>query len=225
MMGTRASSGGSGTTTHRSSSGSNPDPRVQSHTPSAASERVMKQSTDLELSAASAPDDGLQVATGGDLINQPREKLAANVDIMSRDEGNSTEVSAEKTIAGSEVIQVKDGSGSTSKVTTVLGALEHNATRTNQPKKKRKADSTKNVQPNSVDYGLNGYNVPFDPAYYNPLISGYSWVTEPYMCGSMGMPYAGYPMVPYGVNYFNGMPPQAPGMPGYPASYQRYLLS
>ena len=223
MMGTRASSGGSGTTTHRSSSGSNPDPRVQSHTPSAASERVMKQSTDLELSAASALDDGLQVATTGDLMNQPQEKLAANVDIVSKDKGNSTEVSAEKTVAGSEVIEVKDGSGSTLKVTTVSEVLEHIATRTDQPKKKRKkVDSTKNVQPNNVDHG---YNVPFDPAYYNPFISGYSWVTEPYMCGSMGMPYAGYPMVPYGVNYFNGMPPQAPGMPGYPASYQRYLLS
>ncbi|RLN05525.1 uncharacterized protein C2845_PM13G17160 [Panicum miliaceum] len=219
MLGTRASSGRSGTTTHRSSSGSNPDPRLQSHTPSDASERVMKQSTDLELSAASAPDDGLQVATGGDLMNQPREKLAANVDIVSKDEGNSTEVSAEKTVAGSVVIEVKDGSGSTSKVTTVSGALEHNATRTYQTKKKRKkADSTKNVQPNDVDYG---YNVPFDQAYYNPFISGFSWVTEPYMYGSMGMPYGGYPMVPYSVNSFNGMPPQAPGMPGYPASYQR----
>ncbi|RLN22698.1 uncharacterized protein C2845_PM07G32580 [Panicum miliaceum] len=155
-------------------------------------------------------------------MNRPREKLAANVDIVSKDEGISTGVSAEKTVAGSEVIEVKDGSGSTSKVTTVSGALEHTATRTDQPKKKRKKADSTNVEPNNVDYG---YNVPFDPAYYNPFISGYSWVTEPYMYGSMGMPYGGYPMGPYGVNSFNGMPPQAPAMPGYPASYQRYVLS
>ncbi|OEL20486.1 hypothetical protein BAE44_0018495 [Dichanthelium oligosanthes] len=213
MLETRANSGGSGTTNHRSSSGSNPDPRLQSHTPSASSEREMKQSTGLQQSAASAPD-GLLVAT---------DKLATNVDILSKDEGNSAEVSAEKAVASAEVLKVKDGSGSTSKVTTVSGALEHNATRTDQPKKKRKkADSTKNVQPNNVDYG---YNVPFYPAYYNPFNSGYPWVTEPYTYGSMGMPYDGYPMDPYGVNSFNGMPPQALAMQGYSANYQRVPLS
>ncbi|RCV28740.1 hypothetical protein SETIT_5G427100v2 [Setaria italica] len=218
MLGTRASSSGSVTTMHRSSSGSNPDPKLQSHTPSAASEREMKQSTNLQLSAASAPDDGLQVATEGDLMNQT-QKLAADVDIMSKDEGDSTEVSAEKAVASAEVIKVKDGSASESKVTTVSGALDHNATRTDQPKKKRKkVDSTKNVQPNNVDYG---YNVPLDAAYYNTFFSGYPWVTEPYMYGSMAMPYGGYPMGPYGVNSFNGMPPQALAAQGYPASYQR----
>jgi len=219
MLGTRASSGGSGTTKHRSSSGSNLDSRLQSHIPSATSERKMKQSTNLQLSAAFAPDDGLEVATKGDLVNQPIDKSASNVDTLSKYEGSSAEVSVEKAVASSEVLKVKDGSGSTSKVTTVSGALEHNATRTNQPKKKRKkADSAKNVQPNNVDYG---YNVPFDPAYYNPFVSGYPWVPEPYMYSSMGMPYGGYPMDPYGVNCFNGMPPQALAMQGYPASYQR----
>ena len=216
MLRTRASSGGSGTTKHRSSSGSNLDSRLQSHIPSATSERKMKQSTNLQLSAAFAPDDGLEVATKGDLVNQPLDKSASNVDTLSKYEGSSAEVSVEKAVASAEVLKVKDGSGSTSKVTTVSGALEHNATRTNQLKKKRKkADSTKNVQPDNVDYS---YNVPFDPAYYNPFVSGYPWVPELYMYSSMGMPYGGYPMDPYGVNCFNGMPPQALAMQGYPAS-------
>ncbi|WVZ60013.1 hypothetical protein U9M48_010086 [Paspalum notatum var. saurae] len=217
MLGTRAISGGSGTTKHRSSSGSNPDPRLQSHNPSAASAREMKQSTDLQLSAASAPDDGLQVATKGDLVNQPLEKLAASVDIASKDEGNSAEVSAEKALA-SVALKAKDRSEPSQKVTTVSGALEHSTIRTDQPKKKRKkAGLTKNVQPTNADYG---YSAPFDPAYYNPFISGYPWATEPYMHGSMGMPYGGYPMHPYGANSFS-MPPQAFVMQGYPASYQR----
>ncbi|OEL21985.1 hypothetical protein BAE44_0016997 [Dichanthelium oligosanthes] len=214
MLGTRASSSGSGTTKHRSSSGSNPHPRLQSHTPSATSEREKKQSTNLQLSAASAPDDGLQIATEGDLVNQPPEKSAANIDTLSKDEGISAEVSAEKAVASAEVLKVQDGSGSTLKIATVSGA-----TRTNQPKNKRKkADSTKNVQPNNVDYGSMGMpygGYPMDAAYYNPFVSGYPWVTEPYMYGSMGMPYGGYPMDP-----FNGMPPQAFAMQGYPASYQ-----
>ncbi|RLN18409.1 uncharacterized protein C2845_PM02G03630 [Panicum miliaceum] len=219
MLVTRASSGGSGTTKHRSSSGSNLDSKLQSHTPSATSERKMKQSTNLQLSAGFAPDDGLQVATKGNIVNQPQDKSAANVDTLSKDEGSSAELSVEKAVASAEVLKVKDGSGSTSKVTTISGALEYNATRTNQPKKKRKkADPTKNVQPNNVDYG---YNVPFDPVYYNPFVSGYPWVPEPYMYSSMGMPYGGYPMDPYGVNSFNGMPLQAHAMQGYPASYQR----
>ncbi|CAL4972476.1 unnamed protein product [Urochloa decumbens] len=218
MLGTRASSGGSGTTTHRSSSGSNPDPILQSHAPAAASEREMKQSTDLQVSAASAPDGGVQVAMEGDLMNQTQKLVANGGGIMSKDEGESTEVSAEKAVESAEVIEVKDGSGSTSKVTTVSGALDHNATRTDQPKKRKKVDSTKKVQPNNVDYG---YNVPLDAAYYNPFISGYPWVTEPYMYGSMGMPYGGYPMGTYGVNSFNSMPPQALAVQGYPASYQR----
>ena len=149
-------------------------------------------------------------------MNQPIDKSAANVDTRSKDEGSSAEVSVEKAVASAEVLKGKDGSGSTSKVTTVSGALEHNATRTNQLKKKRKkADSTKNVQPDNVDYS---YNVPFDPAYYNPFVSGYPWVPELYMYSSMGMPYGGYPMDPYGVNSFNGMPPQVLAMQGYPAS-------
>ncbi|XP_062215034.1 E3 ubiquitin ligase PQT3-like [Phragmites australis] len=213
MLATKASSG---TTKHRSSSGSNPDPKLQNHTPSAASEREMKQSTDQHLSAASAPDDGLQVAAEGELVNQPLEKLAANVDPLSKDEGSSVELSVEKAVASAEILKPKDGSGSTSKVITVSGALEHNATRTDQPKKKRKkAGSTKIVHPNNVDYG---YNVPFDPAYYNPFVSGYPWVNEPYMYGSMGMPYGVYPMGPNGVNSINSMPPQALAMQGYPAN-------
>ncbi|CAN6291921.1 unnamed protein product [Urochloa humidicola] len=226
MLGTQANSGGSGTTKHRSSSGSNADPRLQSHIPSASSEMRMKQSTNLQLSVAYGPNDGLQVATEGDLVNQPLEKSAANVTTLSKDEGNSVEVSAEKALASAEVLKVKDGRGSTSKITTVSGALEHDATRTNQPKKKRKkADSTKNAQPNNVEYG---HNVPFDSAYYNPFVGGYPCVPEPYMYSSMGMPYGGYPidpygypMDPYGVNSFNGMPPQALAMQGYPATYQR----
>jgi len=221
MLGTQASSGGSGTTRHRSSSGSNPDPKIQSHTASATSTREVKQSTDHQLPA---PDGGaLQVATGGALVNQPLEKLAATARILSKDEGNSAEVSAEKAVANAEALKVKDGSESTSKATTVSGALKHDVTRTDQPKKKRKkADLTKNVQPNNVGYG---YNVPFDPAYYSPFNNGYPWATEPYMYSSMGMPYTGYPMDPYCVNTFTGMPPQVLAMQGYPASYQRYVLS
>lgn len=221
MLGIRANSGGSGTTKHRSSSGSNLDSRLQSHTPFASSEREMKQSTNLQLSAASAPDDGLQIAKQVDQVNQPPEKSTANVDTLSKDEGNSAVQSAEKAVASAEALKVNDGSEPTSRVSSISGTL-HNATRTNQPKKKRKkADTTKNVQPsNVVDYG---FNVPFDP--YNSFASGYPWVTEPYMYGSMGMPYGGYPMDPYGVNPFNCMPPQALAMHGYPASYQRYVLS
>jgi E3 ubiquitin-protein ligase RBBP6 len=221
MLGTQASSGGSGTTRHRSSSGSNPDPKIQSATASAASAREMKQSTDHQLPAASAPDDALQVATGVAPVKQPLEKLADTARILSKDEGNSAELSAEK--ANAEAPRVKDGSESISKATTVSGALKHNVTRTDQPKKKRKkADLTKNVQPNNVGYG---YNVPFEPAYCNPFNNGYPWATEPYMYSSMGMPYTGYPMDPYCVNTFTGMPPQVLAMQGYPASYQRYVLS
>jgi E3 ubiquitin-protein ligase RBBP6 len=222
MLGTQANSGGSGTTKHRSSSGSNPVPQLQNHIPSATSEREMK----LQLSAAYAPNDGLQVAREGDPVNQPLEKSPANVATLSKDEGNSAKVSVEKAVASAEVLKVKDGSGSTSKITTVSGALEHNATRSNQPKKKRKkADSTKNVNPNNVNNVEYGYNIPFDPAYCNPFVSGYPWVPEPYMYSSMGMPYGGYPMDPYCVDPFNGMPPQALAMQGYPANYLRYVLS
>lgn len=223
MLGTHASSGGSGTTRHRSSSGSNPDPKIQSHTASAASAREVKQFTGHQLPAASAPADRLLVGTEGALMNQPLEKLAATADVLSKDEGSSAEVSAEKAVASTEALKVNVGSESTSKITTTIsGAIEHNVTRTDQSKKKRKrADLSKNVQPNNVGYG---YNVPFDP-YCNPFINGYPWATEPYMYGSMGMPYSGYPMDPYSVNFFNGMPPQALAMQGYPASYQRYILS
>uniref|UniRef100_A0A0A9G443 Uncharacterized protein n=1 Tax=Arundo donax TaxID=35708 RepID=A0A0A9G443_ARUDO len=106
------------------------------------------------------------------------------------------------------------------KVTTVSGTLEQNATRTDQSKKKRKkAGSAKIVHPNNVDFG---YNIPLDPSYYNPFISGYPWVTDPYMYGSMGMPYGGYPMDPYGVNPINNMRSQALAVQGYPANYHRH---
>ena len=55
-------------------------------------------------------------------MNQPIDKSAANVDTRSKDEGSSAEVSVEKAVASAEVLKVKDGSGSTSKVTTVSGA-------------------------------------------------------------------------------------------------------
>ncbi|XP_062211987.1 E3 ubiquitin ligase PQT3-like [Phragmites australis] len=206
MLATQASSTTSGTTKHRSSSGSNPDPKLPSQAPSAASEREIKESMD-------------QVATEGDLVNQPLEKLAVNVD-LSKDEGSSAELSVEKAVASAEVLKPKHESGSTSKVTTVSGALEQNATRTDQQKKKRKkADSTKIVHPNNVEYG---YNAPFNPAYYNPFVSGYPWVNGPYMYGSMDMPYGGYPMGPYSVNSFSSMPPQALAMQCYPANYHRH---
>uniref|UniRef100_A0A804U6E9 DWNN domain a CCHC-type zinc finger n=1 Tax=Zea mays TaxID=4577 RepID=A0A804U6E9_MAIZE len=225
MLGTQTSSGGSGTTRHRSSSGSNPNPKIQSHTASVASAREVKQSIDHQLPAVSAPDYVLQVATEGDLVNQPLEKLAATAEILSKYEGNSAEVSVEKAVANAEALKVKDGSETTSNATTVSGSREHDVTRTDQAKKKRKkADLTKNVQPNNVGYG---YNVSFDPAYYNPFINGHPWATEPYMYSSMGMPYAGYPMDPYCANPMDPyceypMDPYCVNpMQGYPASYQR----
>ncbi|KAL5683419.1 hypothetical protein ACJX0J_009804, partial [Zea mays] len=214
MLGTQTISGGSGTTRHRSSSGSNPDPKIQSHT---ASTREVKQSRDHQLPAASALDDVLQVATEGALVNQPREKLVPSAKILGKDGGNFAQVSAEKTVANAEALKVKDGTESTSKATTVSGAREHNVTRTDQPKKWKKAVLTKNFQPNNVGYG---YNVPFDPAYCNPFINGYPWATEPYMYSSMGVPYPGYPMDPYCVNSFTCIPSQALAMQGYATSYQ-----
>ncbi|TVU45829.1 hypothetical protein EJB05_05332 [Eragrostis curvula] len=224
MLSTRAGSTTSGTTKHRSSSGSNLDPKLQGQAPSAASEREeMKQPKDHIVSEAAAPDGGLQDAKG-DIVNQPLKKLVANVDPLSKDEVSSAELSVEKAAASAENIKLKDGSESTLKVTTVSGTMEHNAPRTDQPKKKRKkAGSTKMVQPNNAEFGYN--NIPLDPSYYNPFVGGgYPWVTEPYMYGPMGMPYGGYPMGPYGVNpmNMNSMPPQALPMHGYPPNYHRH---
>ncbi|KAL6894530.1 hypothetical protein ACP4OV_008628 [Aristida adscensionis] len=217
MLSTRASSGTSGTTKHRSSSGSNPDPKLQIHTPSAASEKEMKQPIDHNLSEAAAPDGGLKVITEG-----PLEKLVANADLLSKDEVNSAELSADKAVASGD-LEVKDGNRSTLKATSVTGALKQNTTRTDQPKKKqkkqKKASSSKSVQPKNASFD---YNIPLDTAYYNPFVTGYPWVTEPYMYGSMGMPYGGYPMDPYGISSMNSMPLQALAMQGYPASYHRH---
>jgi E3 ubiquitin-protein ligase RBBP6 len=223
MLSTRAGSAISGTTKHRSSSGSNPDPKLQSHALSAASERVeMKQPMDHHISEAAASDGGLQVAVKDVLVNQPLEKLAANVDPLSKDEVSSAELSVEKASASAENRKVQDGSTSTLKVTTAPATLEQNATKTDQPKKKRKkAGSANIVQPNNVGFG---YNMPIEPAYYNPFIGGCPWVTEPYMYGTMGMPYGGYPMGPYGVNPMN-MPPQAPPLHGYPPNSHRCVLA
>ncbi|KAK3149799.1 hypothetical protein QOZ80_3AG0223040 [Eleusine coracana subsp. coracana] len=218
MLSTRAGST-SGTTKHRSSSGSNPDPKLQSHAPSAVSEREeMKQPMDCQVSEAGAPDGGVQIATKDNLGNQPLQKLSANVDPLGKDEVSSAELSAEKAAANAENLKLQNGSESTLNVTTVSGTLEQNATKTDQPKKKRKkAGSTKIVQPNNFD---SGYNIPIDPAYYNtPFGGGYPWAAEAYMYGSMGMPYGGYPMGPYGVNPMNGMPPHALPMNVYPPNH------
>jgi E3 ubiquitin-protein ligase RBBP6 len=221
MLSTRA--GGSttnGMTKHRSSSGSNPVPKLQSQVPPAASEREeIKPPMDHHVSEAAAPDGGLQVATKDDLVNQPLEKLAANVDPQSKDEVSSAELPVEK--AGTSAnLKLQDGGESILKITTVSGTLEQNATKTDQPKKRKKAGSTKIVQPNNADFG---YDIPIDPTYYNPFVGGYPWVTEPYMYGSMGMPYGCYPMGPYGISPMNIMPPQAPPTHGYPPNYHRFV--
>lgn len=127
----------------------------------------------------------------------------------------------EKAAANAENLKLQNGSESTLKVKTVSGTLEQTATKTDQPKKKRKkAGSTKIVQPSNADFG---YNIPMDPAYYNPFVGGYPWAAEPYMYGAMGMPYGGYPMGPYGVNPMNNIPPQALAMSGYPPNYHWYV--
>jgi E3 ubiquitin-protein ligase RBBP6 len=204
MLSVRAGSTTSGTTKHRSSSGSNPDPKLQSHAPSAASGQETKQPMDHHVSEA--------VATKDDL-NQPLEKVATNVDHLSRGEVSFAELPVEKVATSAENLKLQDGIESTLKVTTVSGTFEQNATRKDQPKKKRKkAGSTKIVQPNNANFG---YNIPVDPACYNPFVGGYPWIPEPFM-------YGGYPMDPYGVNFMN-MPPQALPMSGYPQNYHWYV--
>jgi E3 ubiquitin-protein ligase RBBP6 len=211
MLGTRASSTTGGTGKHKSSSGSNPDPKLQSPTTSAASGK------DLKLPSAS-PDAGVQVAREDDQVVQQKTKT----------EG-SAGGSMEKTVSIADPLKLNDVSESTLKGSTISGTLEPKGARTDQLKKKRKkADSTKIVHPNNANYG---YNVPFDPAYCNPFNGGYPFVTDPYMYGPMGMPYGGYPMGPFGVDPFGNMPPQAPfgnmplqalAMQGYPANYQSW---
>lgn len=139
-----------------------------------------------------------------------------NVDLKSKDKGSSAGWSVEKAVPSADVLKLKDGSESTSKDTTISGTLELKAARTDKLKKRKKSDSTKIGHPNIADYG---YSTPLDPAYYSPFNSVYPWVTEPYMYGSLGMPYGGYPMGPYGVNSISNMPPQTLAMQGYPANY------
>ncbi|CAM0875573.1 unnamed protein product [Alopecurus aequalis] len=228
MLGTRASSTtASGTGKHKSSSGSNPDPKLQSPATSAASGKDMKQSVDHLVSSAS-PEAGVQVAREDDQVDRPQKSKA---------EG-SAGCSVERAVPIAEPLKQKDVSESTLKGSTISGTLEQKVARPDQLKKKRKkADSTKIVHPNNADYG---YNAPFDPAYCNPFNGGYPpMVNDPYMYGSMGMPYGNYPMGPFGVNPFGNMPPQAPfgnmppqapfGMPpqalamqGYPPNYQSW---
>jgi E3 ubiquitin-protein ligase RBBP6 len=189
----------------------------------------LKQGKDRLLSSAS-PDAGVQVATADDQVDQQKTKT----------EG-SAGGSVENTVPTAAPLKLDDVSETTLKGSIISGTLEPKVAKTDLVKKKRKkADSTKIVRPNNADYG---YNAPFDPAYCNPFNSGYPMVTDPYMYGSMGMAYGGYPMGPFGVNPFGNMPPQAPfgnmppqapfgnmppqalAMQGYPANYQRYIIS
>ncbi|XP_037422548.1 E3 ubiquitin ligase PARAQUAT TOLERANCE 3-like [Triticum dicoccoides] len=218
LLGTRTCSTASGTGKHRSSSGSNPDPKSQSHTTSAALERDTKQCMDNQLSAAS-PDARLQVATEGDQVDRPQK----NSDLKSNTEGSAGR-SVEKAIPGADLPKLKDVSESTLKNGTISGSLEPKVARPDQLKKKRKkADSSKAVHPNNADYG---YNVPFGPAYCNPFNGAYPMgpfgVPDPYMYGSMGMPYGGFPMGPFGMNPYGNIPPQALAMQGYPPNYQSW---
>ncbi|KAF0910076.1 hypothetical protein E2562_001312 [Oryza meyeriana var. granulata] len=203
MLATRASSITSGTGKHRSSSGSNLDPNSASQTPSAALE---KQSKDHHISSA-APDAGLQVATE-DHVSQLEHKVTTGVDLDVKDEGNSAGISVQKAVPTADA-RLKDQSESISKATTISGTLEPKAFKIDQSKKKRKkTDSTKIVHPNNANCG---YSIPFDPACYNPYVSGYPWLTEPYyIYGSVGMPYGGYPMGPYDGNPISNMPLQFP---------------
>ncbi|XP_044979422.1 E3 ubiquitin ligase PARAQUAT TOLERANCE 3-like [Hordeum vulgare subsp. vulgare] len=219
LLGTRTCSTASGTGKHRSSSGSNADPKSQSHTTSAALERDTKQCLDSQLSPA-ASDARLQVATEHDQVDRPQK----NSDLKSNTEGSAGR-SAEKAVPSADLPKPKDVSESTLKGTAISsGTLEPKVARSDQLKKKRKkADSSKAVHPNNADYG---YNVPFDPSYCNPFNGGYVMgpfgVPEPYMYGSMGMPYGGFPMGPFGMNPFGNIPPQALAMQGYPPNYQSW---
>ncbi|KAG8061991.1 hypothetical protein GUJ93_ZPchr0003g18584 [Zizania palustris] len=196
MLATRTSSITCGTGKHRSSSGSNLDPNSAGQTPSAALE---KQSRDHHVSSG-IPDDGLKIATEDDHVSQ--HKLTTGVNIKIKDEGNSAGMSVEKAVPTADV-RLKNGSKSISKVAAISGTLEPKAARTDQSKKRKKADSTKFSHPNNANYG---YSIPFDPAYYNPYTSVYPWLTEPYMYGSLGMPYGGYQIGPYDVNSISNMP-------------------
>ncbi|KAG8097719.1 hypothetical protein GUJ93_ZPchr0013g37593 [Zizania palustris] len=208
----RANSIASGTSKNRSSSGSNLDPNSASQAPSAALE---KQSKGHHLSSG-IPDDGLKVASEDGHVSQ--HILTAGVDLKINDEGISAGMSVEKAVPSADA-GLKDGSQSTSKVTTVSGTLEPKAARTDQPKKKRKkANSTNTGHPSNANYG---FSIPFDPSYYNPYVCGYPWLTEPYMYGSLDMPYGGYPIGPYDVNSFSNMPPQALAMQGNLANDHR----
>ena len=235
MLGTRATSTtASGTGKHKSSSGSNPDPKLQSPATSAASGRDLKQSMDHLVSSASPNAGVVQVAKEEDQVDRPQK----NLDLKSKAEG-SAGCSVERAVPIADPLKEKDVSESTLKDSTISGTLETKVARPDQLKKKRKkADSTKIVHPNNGDYG---YNVPFDPAYCNPFNGGYPMATDPYMYGSMG--YGGYPMGPFGINPFGNMPPQVPfgnmppqapfgnmppqalAMQGYPANYQRYITN
>jgi E3 ubiquitin-protein ligase RBBP6 len=236
MLGARACSTASGTGKHKSSSGSNPDPKLQSPTTSAASGKDMKKQCMDHLLPSASPDAGVvQVAREDDHVDQQKTKTEGSA-------GGSVQTA----IPIADPLKLNDVSESTLKGSTISGTLEPKVAKTDQLKKKRKkADSTKVARPNNADYG---YNVPFDPAYCNPFNGGYPMVTDPYMYNSMGMPYGGYPMDPFGVNPFGNMPLQAPfgnmpfgnlpqhspfgnmppqafAMQGYPANYQRYIIS
>ncbi|KAM0878101.1 hypothetical protein ACQ4PT_035075 [Festuca glaucescens] len=234
MLGTRACSTASGTGKHKSSSGSNPDPKLQSPTTSAASGKDMKKQCMDHLLPSASPEAGVvQVAREDDHVDQQNTKTEGSA-------GGSVQTA----VPIADPLKLNDVSESTLKGSTISGTLEPKVAKTDQLKKKRKkAYSTKIARANNADYG---YNVPFDPAYYNPFNSGYPLVTDPYMYNSMGMPYGGYPMDPFGVNPFGNMPLQAPfgnmppgpfgnmpqqapfgnmpsqalAMQGYPANYQ-----
>ncbi|XP_047092083.1 E3 ubiquitin ligase PARAQUAT TOLERANCE 3-like isoform X2 [Lolium rigidum] len=231
MLGTRACSTASGTGKHKSSSGSNPDPKLQSPTTSAASGKDLKKQCMDQLLPSASPDAGVvQVAREDDHVDQQKTKTEGSA-------GGSVQTA----VPIADPLKLNDVSESTLKGSTISGTLEPKVAKTDQLKKKRKkADSTKVARPNNADYG---YNVPFDPAYCNPFNGGYPMVTDPYMYNSMGMPYGGYPMDPFGVNPFGNMPLQAPfgnmpfgnmpqqapfgnmppqalNMQGYPANYQ-----
>uniref|UniRef100_A0ACD6A3Y4 Uncharacterized protein n=1 Tax=Avena sativa TaxID=4498 RepID=A0ACD6A3Y4_AVESA len=234
MLATRAGSTASGTGRHKSSSGSNPDPKLQSPTTSAASGKDLKPRMDHLLPSAS-PDASVQAATEDDQVDQQKTKT----------EG-SAGGSVEKTVPTAAPLKLNAVSESTLKGSTISGTLEPKVAKTDQLKKKRKkADSAKIVCPNNAEYG---YNMPFDPTYCNPFNGGYPFATDPYMYGPVGMPYGGYPMGPFGADPFgnmqpfgnmppqvpfgNNMPPQASfgntmlpqalAMQGYPAHHQSW---
>jgi E3 ubiquitin-protein ligase RBBP6 len=244
MLGARACSTASGTGKHKSSSGSNPDPKLQSPTTSAASGKDMKKQCMDHLLPSASPDAGVvQVAREDDHVDQQKTKTEGSA-------GGSVQTA----VPIADPLKLNDVSESTLKGSTISGTLEPKVAKT---KRRKKADSTKIACPNNADYG---YNVPFDAAYCNPFNGGYPMVTDPYMYNTMGMPYGGYPMDPFGVNPFGNMPLQAPfgnmppgpfsnmsqqapfgnmpqqapfgnmppqalHMQGYPANYQRYIIS